>query len=428
MRQRFEITDRHLFLIRDYPHLLGHAAGKTRLTPLHSQWIRYLWDVNEDRAIQAHRGSYKTTAMAVGVVRWMLFHPDDRIAIIRKTFSDAAEIVAMVYQMMEMPEIREIFRHAHGHYPRARVKREGVLRYNFKYTASPEGNVTAHGLDGSLTGKHYDKIWTDDIITLKDRISRAERERTKELIREIFTNIIDPGKSVMSTGTPWHREDGWNAIPCAPLKFPVSACGLLSPEDIERKRKTTTPFLYAANYDLELTTDESAMFKDPHYGQWDFFAPRVVGHLDAAFDGDHYNALTFMARIKDRIQGIGWVYPGNVKDWLPEIARLCKTYRVKLLHNETNPDKGYTADALAGLGVPVHRYSESANKHIKIATHLFSAWEDIDWAPETEDEYMSQVLDYREGMEPDDAPDSAATLIRAEFPAVHIDSTKAWSM
>jgi len=421
---QFKYTDAHLQAIVRHPHLLGHIAGKTKLGELHSSWIRYMWDGCVDRALMAHRGSYKTTAMAIGVVRNMLFFPDERIAVVRKTFTDASEVVAMIAEIMELPEIIALFHFAHGIRPRARTRREGKLLYNFKRTKTPEVSVTAHGLDGSLVGHHYDRIWLDDVITLKDRVSKAERQRSKEVIREINTNIIDPGKPVMYTGTPWHKDDGWNVIlydsdgnpilDCP--KYPVSACGILSPEDVAKKKRTTTPFLYAANYDLEIEAENDLLFRDPVYGKWDYLAIGCKAHLDAAFDGDHTCALTFITSLgNDRLQGKGWVYPGNVKDWIPEISRLCKIHKVQILYNETNADKGFVADKLKEYGVPVETYPEIQNKHVKISSYGYEVWPDIIWSDDTEDEYMEQILDYRAGQEPDDAPDSFASCVKYGF-------------
>lgn len=404
----------------DQPHKIGWLCGKDLLQPIHSDWIKYIWDdpeiYHEDRALQAHRGSYKSTSvLVIGAVRWMLGHPNDRIAIVRKTFSDAAEVVDTIARVMKRPEIQALWTSLGYPPPKAVVERHGLLTYSFKTSDTPEGSITAHGLDGSLTGKHYDKILCDDIITLKDRISRAERERTKEMIRELCTNIIDPGHYVGWIGTPWHRNDGWTVIPARPLRFPISACNILTPEQIEEKRRHTTPFLFAANYELNLQTEEGTLFKNPLFGHWDNRYP-AYGHIDAAFDGDHTCGLTIMGEKNDGvIQAKGWVYPGNVKDWLGKIVSIYKEYKLKELFIETNPDKGYTADALASRGINVSTYPETQNKHVKIATHLYEAWERIFWDEGTEPEYMEQVLDYREGSEPDDAPDSAASLIRQRF-------------
>lgn len=414
------ITATDIELIAEYPHTLGHLVGKDKLTPLHSDWIKYIWTSDEDRALQAHRGSYKTTSItALGAVYRLLFHPEERIAIIRKTFSDAADVVKTIEQIMENPTIQEIFRYC-GHSPKFKTKQYGKLTFAFKKIASPEGSVTALGMNGGLTGKHFDRIIIDDFVTLQDRISKAEREKTKEILREIMNNIIDPGCPTYFTGTPWHRDDAWGIVPVLPARFDVARCKLLTPEMIAEKKRKTTPFLYAANYDLDITTDTSAMFKDPTFAPWDFRDGSAHGHLDASFDGNHYSALTIMAKKRNgRIQAIGFTDPGNVKDWVDFIKAKSTRYLVGSLYNETNPDKGYTADKLESMGIHVERYPERMNKHLKISTHLYEAWTLIDWDPGTDPEYMNQILDYREGSEPDDAPDSAASLLRE----IHTPST-----
>ena len=57
--------------VRDYPHLLGHMVGKTKLKELHSDWCKMVWDSPGGKhfSLMAHRGAYKTTAVTeVGIV------------------------------------------------------------------------------------------------------------------------------------------------------------------------------------------------------------------------------------------------------------------------------------------------------------------------------------------------------------------------
>jgi hypothetical protein len=243
---------------------------------------------------------------------------------------------------------------------------------------------------------------------------------------EIAANIIEPGKGSAWIGTPWHRDDAWNAIRgfCGGVaKYPLSKFNFIGAEEAEKKRRTTTPFLYQANYELEIGKDEAALFSDPVYSQgWDYSVRGTLAHVDAAFDGDHYCALTIAAPLPKRggendthYQIIGFTYPGNIKNWLDEVVSLCRKYRAGTVHVETNPDKGYTADRLREKGLRVHDYAERMNKHYKISTHLFDVWPCLEWDPCTDDEYLNQILDYREGGEPDDAPDSAASLFREAF-------------
>jgi hypothetical protein len=240
---------------------------------------------------------------------------------------------------------------------------------------------------------------------------------------EIQANIIDPGKGIGYIGTPWHREDAWKYVNslCPIAKYPVSEFNFIGNEELGKKRRMTTPSLFAANYELELHTDESLLFSEPTYSKgWDYSIREVLAHVDAAYDGTHYCALTIAAPLPKAKDGqyyqiVGFCYAGNVKDWIPEIVRLYKKYRVRYIYCETNPDKGYTADKLAEMGMRTKSYGEGMNKYLKISTFLFDVWRHLLWAPDTDEEYMAQVMDYKEGTEPDDAPDSAASLFREGF-------------
>ena len=380
--------------------------------------------VNKDHlfTMSGYLTAHNSTAIdIVGIIYWWLLHPEDRIAIVRKSYMDACSIVKSVAQAMDNEYIRCLFYTVQGIDPRPTTRKEGVLQYNFKRSITPEPSLKAHGLDGSLTGFHYDKIICDDIITLKDRVSQAEREKTNEVIRELVTNIIDPGKGSLWIGTPWHKDDGWNVINSFAdiAKYPASKYWFLGKEALEDKRAATTPFLFAANYELEILNDENALFQNPKFFAGWNYTKRCVAHVDAAFDGDHYCAFTILQPKKEfemskatELRAIGHVYAGNIKDWMPNIVQWCRQFHVLYLYMEDNADKGFAADKLREQGVRCRTYHETQNKHAKIATNAYLWWQKTEWHTSTDDEYINQFLDYHEGEEPDDAPDSMASLIR----------------
>ena len=80
---------------------------------------------------------------------------------------------------------------------------------------------------------------------------------------------------------------------------------------------------------------------------------------------------------------------------------------------ETNGDKGYVARELRAKGALVRPYAESMNKQVKIAAHLRKWWPDVVFVRGTDRAYIDQILDYTESAAHDDAPDSAACLLRA---------------
>lgn len=428
----FVWTPELLGRIRDYPHLIGHLVGKTKLFALHSDWIKMIWDSpsGEHASLMSHRGAYKTTAVTeVGIIYYLLFHPNDRVALIRETFTEACKTLETIKKYMQAPAVKSLFNYAHqGREPSAIRSPMGSVTYNFKRTITKEASIDAYGINQVPTGSHYDRILCDDIVTINSRLSRAKRELVKQGVLEIMTNIIDPGKSCFFVGTPWHHDDAWAMrneegeliIPEA-WKFRPQDTGILSPEELEKKRRTTTASLFAINYMLDTSVkDEGQIFDEPIFGQWDWnLRPtRIHGHMDAAWDGLCTNALTVMAERPDGlIQAYGKIFPGTFQECKTEAARIFIERNVRNFHMEKNPDKGMAAGEFQRIpGFPaVHKYSESMNKDIKIVSFLKRYWQKIVWDPNTDPNYLNQITDYRPGQDPRDAPDSAASLLRQAF-------------
>jgi hypothetical protein len=134
--------------------------------------------------------------------------------------------------------------------------------------------------------------------------------------------------------------------------------------------------------------------------------------VDAAYGGSDYTAFTILKKTKDGYIGYGKLWHGHVSQHVQEMLTLHKKYRAGSISCEKNGDKGFLARDLRNAGFIVTEYNEKENKYIKIATYLQREWKNIHWLPETDPEYLSQILDFTENAEHDDAPDSAASLLR----------------
>jgi hypothetical protein len=281
-------------------------------------------------------------------------------------------------------------------------------------------------------------------VTKEDKYSRAKREKTRAAVEEIQTNIVDPGGECSWVGTPWAKDDAWECVP-KPLKFPRKLTGLL-PDDkygdvifrtLEdgRKVRKISRSQEAANYDLEHIADEGMMFAElQNLAIWQNGVKDVVSHIDCRFDGDHWTAMTIAAKLPDgRIQITGYAWEKHVDHLTDEICGLWVRYKVKRHTQERNPDKGYSMANLEaaakrkGLNIRFQKdaqgkpgYMESTNKHRKIVSHLLHHWGNLVWDSDCQEDYLDQILNYMEGEEPDDAPDSAASLLREFY-----DETKA---
>jgi hypothetical protein len=146
----------------------------------------------------------------------------------------------------------------------------------------------------------------------------------------------------------------------------------------------------------------------------------IQAHIDAAYGGLDSSALTIAGHLSDgKIAAIGWRDVGNIKDWIPFILRKLAQYQPKRLYMEDNSDRGFSLDLLKiqpefkRAHVWASPYHEDMNKQIKIGTYLKECWKDILWDKNTDDNYLSEILDWTDdAKEHDDCPDSAASLMR----------------
>ena len=138
-----------------------------------------------------------------------------------------------------------------------------------------------------------------------------------------------------------------------------------------------------------------------------------MAHVDAAYGGRDATALTLGRRAGDVICLYGRLFAGHVDAAMPAIIEACRRYRCAPLLCETNGDKGYLAREFSRRGLAVRPYHERQHKFVKISTALRKWWDRIVFLRGTDDDYIAQILEYTETAANDDAPDSAASLVRA---------------
>ena len=412
------------FLTR-HPEKFGRMVGFTKLKKLHGLWMRKMLDVEApDMTLQGHRGAFKTTCLSIVLVLIIILLPNKRTLFARKTDDDVKEIIAQVRKILISPHVAYFVTVIYG--VQLKLTTDNAMEINTNLTTDARGasQLVGMGIGGSITGRHFDFIFTDDIVNMKDRKSKAERERTKLIYQELI-NIRNPGGRIINTGTPWHKEDCFVLMPPAE-KYDCYSTGLLSREEIEALRQSMAPSLFAANYELVHIAAEDALFKDAPVFVTKAMAEEILGkdavpedllrdglaHIDAAYDGEDYTAFTCGRRIGDRIYMYGRMWRKHVDT----VMEFCISETERLMCGsiwcEKNGDKGYLAKEIARAGHPATPYTEKENKYVKISTFLRKWWKQIVWLEGTDQEYLNQILSYTEDAEHDDAPDSASCMVR----------------
>ncbi len=405
--------------LTENPVGFGQMLGFDKLTDLHNDWIKDMVYGREDETLEAHRNSYKTTCVSVALALIIIELPKLRTAFLRKTDSDVKEIIRQVTKILRNEHTIYLTKCLYGIELKLMRASATEISTNLDRDIKGTSQLVGMGTSGSMTGKHFDRIFTDDIINVQDRASAAERERTKLVYQEL-QNIKNRGGRIFNTLTPWHKEDASILMP-KPKTYDCYSTGLMTAEDIEAKRESMSPSLFAANYELKHIASEDVIFLNPKTGADAAKVLNGLMHVDSAFDGADYTALSIAKEHDGKVYVLGKMWRKNVLDCYNQIVGYYKEYLCPKMYNEVNADKGMVARDLKKLGVKVVTYSETTNKYIKIVTYLKKVWKDIIFVNGTDPEYIEQITDYTDVAEHDDAPDSLASLIREMYPKLGRD-------
>ena len=394
----------------DEPYKLGHMLGFTKLTELHNDWIKAMILGKEDETLQAHRGSYKTTCVSVALSLDIVLLPNMRTMFMRKTDNDIKEVVSQVKKILQSPHMRYFVQSIYGVDLKLTTSTAGEISTNLTTDIRGTAQLVGLGMGGSLTGKHFDRIFTDDIVNVQDRISKAERDRTKLIYQEL-QNIKNRGGRIFNTGTPWHKDDAFSLMPNA-KKYDCYSTNLMTAEQIAEVKQQMTASLFAANYELRHIASEDVIFDNPNINAEPHYIEQGECHIDAAYGGEDWTAFTICRKHDGKYYVLGKCWRKHIDDVQDEIIKLRQLYNAGKIHCETNGDKGYLAKALKAKGERVSSYHENMNKFLKITSYLKSEWKNVYFVAGTDKDYIDQICDYNENAEHDDCPDSLASMIR----------------
>jgi len=412
MRTLLNATQSELLdYITNYPADLGRIVGFTDFTDLHNSWLKKMILPPGDFTLQAHRGSYKTTCLSEAIGLRMLFYHKQNTIFMRKTGSDVVEVIRQVSKILHSDLFAYLFKRIYGYDIAFVAENSCSITLNNYDTTRGAAQLLGIGTVGSLTGKHADVVITDDIVNLQDRISKAERDRVKGVYQEL-QNIRNRGGVIINTGTPWHKEDAFSIMP-EPEKYDCYNTGLLTDEQIETLRKSMTPSLFAANYELRHIASDDVIFTNPELGADPSLVEQGIGHIDAAYHGEDYTAYTLIRVSDGKYYVFGKLWRKHIDDVLDTILNIHHSFNAGKIYCEENGDKGYLGRDLRKRGERVVIYSESMNKYVKITSYLKFEWENVIFVKGTDAEYINQICDFNDNAEHDDAPDSLASLIRA---------------
>ena len=409
--------------IIENPIPYAHKLGLDKLNgDMHREWIRRAFfmghtpregAIKGTQATQGHRGSYKSSCVRVGLGLRMIGLPFANTIMMRKTDPDVKDIMMAISKDLQQDVSMEIMKSIYGFYPKLTTNSYSELELS-TYCGVMGRQLIGIGTNTSVTGKHG-PVLTDDIITVKDRVSTAERERTKYALQELVNIASEEEQHLQHWGTPWHKDDGFTLMP-SPEKYDVYSTGILTESQIKERKDGMTPSLFAANYELKHVADGDSLFCEPKYGPFPIGA-KAYAHIDAAYGGADSCSFTIIAEVDGKLHTVGWKMEGHIDNHLQGIVSKLERFQVHACAMEDNADKGYLKKELAPMTpTKLHGYHESMNKYYKISSFGKSRWKDVIFDLEEGDpEYVEAITDYNENSTHDDCPDDYASLVRWKY-------------
>lgn len=407
-------------MIWENPIEIGHWVGFKDLTALHNKWLRSFLYNDNDQTLQAHRGSYKTTTLSLFFAIHAVIKPNETLLYFRKTGTDVVEISRQTANILNSSCMKRIAKILYNKELEL-IKESGMeIQTNLSTTIKGTSQIVGLGIGTSITGKHADIVVTDDIVNIKDRISTAEREKTKISYMEL-QNIKNRNGRFINTGTPWHKDDCFSLMQNF-SKYDCYSTRLMSQTQIDILKASMSPSLFAANYELKHIAAENLLFSERPMDADISNITNTICQIDCAYGGEDYTAFTAMSYHDGHFYIYGKCWQKHIEDCYDEIVSDYRRLMFGKCFVETNADKGMIAkDMKRKFGMRMVSYHEATNKHIKISTYLKAIWEYVIFVTGTDAEYINQILDYTEDAEHDDCPDSAAVLARRLYKKANIN-------
>lgn len=402
-----------LNLLLNHPVKFAKMLGFTKLGDLHNKWIKEMVRGREDKTIQASRGTYKTTCVSFALAIIVICLPRKKTLFMRKTDTDVKEVIKQVKKILADPHTLYIIQTIYGVNLQFLTDNATEINTNLSTDVKGTSQLVGMGIGSSLTGKHFDFIFTDDIVNINDRTSRAERERTKLMYQEL-QNIKNRDGKIFNTGTPWHPDDAFILMPnieqfdC----YHEEVRKIISEAELKKIKESMLPSLFAANYELRHIASENVIFSNPQLHGDPAMCEQGSMQIDSAYLGEDFTAWSVMNKVGEKYYLFGRMRRRHVEECYADIKADYDRFMCGKAYTEDNADKGFSAKEFRKQGMKVVAYHENMNKYLKIVTHLKAIWADLIFVEGTEREYINQICDYFEDAEHDDAPDSAASLAR----------------
>ena len=341
--------------------------GYKDLNAQHQQLCDFLLKGRKFKLILMPRYTFKS-CICTGrySLRKLIFNPNLRILIYSDATTKAEGFLTSFKNHIEGKVIGSDFRKVFGAWetdPNRKCKwsnREVII--SKRTSGYAEATIETAGIGTSLTGKHYDIIIFDDIVSDLNVTTKEQMDKVAECYQKALSLLV-PGGEVLIIGTRWHFGDLYGRIIAendekdtfdifiksaeenGELLFEDIGEHSLTREFLNFQKKQQGSYIYSCLYMNSPTDPETAIFKPTDFSFYNEIDPvdlYITGTCDPAGVGKDFTAITVVGTDNEMNIYILDIVNKHLQptDIVNEIMRLHYKWKFRIFGLETNFYRG----------------------------------------------------------------------------------------
>lgn len=343
--------------------------GYTDLTAAHRELCAFLLRGDlKTKMVLMPRYSFKSTITTIGKILWDLVrNPNERILIYSDSAAKAANFLTGIKAHIEGTAPNSKFRdYFYGWEtdPKGGKWNESEIIISAREVGFPEASVETAGIETSKVGKHFDRVYFDDIVSDLNVTTKAQMDKVYECYQKALS-LLTPTGSVILTGTRWAFGDPYGRIIEENKgnkkfglylraaeengEYPFESIGLtkdfLIGENGQRKKQGS--YVYSCLYQNNPISDEDALFKAENFkfyktSEIDVESLHITATVDPAGEGEDYTGISVVGTDDELNIYILELVNKHLKpnQIVSEIIRLSYKWKFSKLGVETNFFRG----------------------------------------------------------------------------------------
>jgi len=171
--------------------------------PFHFSMMKFQF-LHPNNLQLVYRGSGKTSICTVTKsVHVLLKDPNLRILIASKTTGNAESFLKEIKAHFEKDKLVEMFG---TYYDRNRKWDNREIEIAQRTKITKESTITCIGIDGTVVSKHYDIIFSDDLVDQNNSLTEYMREKTKDFYYSAICPTLEPPDKNVPHRGEHHRQ------------------------------------------------------------------------------------------------------------------------------------------------------------------------------------------------------------------------------